>query len=426
MSLDRKHVDGETRHTPDHNLIDARLGALGLLARKPLPGQVQEADPTITVAAPNPTSTVTNTQASLYASNPALFRMRGGLFATKTYGPGTVAYVNKPNDPTAPGVFSSTTWSVEVATPGSELEFVVVPYSTSITVRIWVDGRLIPGTLRMGARRYDNATNGISGNASAIVKLAFPTRAKMGKRHVRLECQGAYFRGVNAAKQDQLAPPLEGQKLQSVYWNGDSFTEGTLGATTPAVTDFSIFSSMATIASNLLGWDEIMYGSQGSTGYMAPGSSGRTTIGGRIPDVIACNPDHVVIFAGYNDQGTYSSAQVGAAATQAMQDLRAGLPEVQIWAAGPWALFAPAGATALSFGAAIKSAVEAVDGEYIDMYTLPWITGTGNVAAPPSPLNGNAGLYVASAGDPHPTAEGHEFYGYQIAAAIGERLAHAA
>lgn len=374
---------------------------------KPVLSGAADPDPTVTLSAANAASSITNSQYTSYAATPAVFRMRGGTIGTATHGGFTMAKVTAPTDPPA----ASTPFGAEFSVTGTQCEIRVSPFGTTMYYRVWVDGRVIPGVKLAGARQ-----SSVSADAAYLLLLDWSgTAAPFGKRVVRIELSGAAFGGVVAARENRVCAPAESQKLIRSAWVGDSFLEGTNADT--------IFSGIAYTASALLGWDEVCLAAQGGTGYLnASAVGGRGTFRSRVADVVAQDPHHVVVAGGYNDIGVYTAEQTGAEAALYFQALRAGCPTAKIWVVGPWSLFGPTGATQLSFGAQIRTAVEAVNGTYLDMYTDPWITGTGSVASPPSPLNGNAGIYVTSGSDPHPSPAGHLFYGYEFASAIAARL----
>jgi hypothetical protein len=374
---------------------------------KPVLSGAADPDPSVTLGSANGASAITNNQYTDYATKPSVFRMRGGTVGTGTHGGFTMAKITAPTDPPS----ASVPFSAEFAVTGTQCEIRLAPFGTTMNYRVWVDGRVIPGAKLAGARQ-----SSVSADAAYLLLLDWSgTAAPAGKRVVRIELSGAAFGGVVAARENRVSAPAESQKLIRSAWVGDSFLEGTNADT--------IFSGIAYTAAPLLGWDEIILAAQGGTGYLnASAVSGRGTFRSRVADVVAQDPHHVVVAGGYNDIGVYTAEQTGAEAALYFQALRAGCPTAKIWVVGPWSLFGPTGATQLAFGAQIRTAVEAVSGTYLDMYTDPWITGTGSVAAPPSPLNGNAGIYVTSGGDPHPSPAGHQFYGYEFAAAIASQF----
>jgi lysophospholipase L1-like esterase len=115
---------------------------------------------------------------------------------------------------------------------------------------------------------------------------------------------------------------------------GDSYTEG-WGATKPSTRWSAIVAAEA-------GWVEVNQG-QGGTGFVTTaglggcGSDYCPTYLDRVSDVIAAEPDVVVIAGGQNDLVMLSDdpAAVRAAVNETYDRIRAGLPRARIIAVGP-------------------------------------------------------------------------------------------
>jgi lysophospholipase L1-like esterase len=110
---------------------------------------------------------------------------------------------------------------------------------------------------------------------------------------------------------------------------GDSFTDGT-GAAGGASTNWvRRFASM-------MGWGDTWARGLGGTGYLNPGTGGRVKFRDRVQaDVIAYNPDVVVVEGGINDAGTYTAAAIGAEALALFQQIRSGLPNALLVVLSP-------------------------------------------------------------------------------------------
>lgn len=111
-----------------------------------------------------------------------------------------------------------------------------------------------------------------------------------------------------------------------VAFLGDSYTAGA-GASESS----SRWTSVLAAAN---GWVEVNLGDADS-GYGTPGGDGRSYID-RIGDVVAAQPDVVVVSGGRFDYSGSASAQaVSASISQTFASLRASLPNAQIIAIGP-------------------------------------------------------------------------------------------
>jgi hypothetical protein len=396
---------GSTVATTDPYFTNFRKRDIGQKLYKPL-GLPTDPDPTISYSAQFAGPAIAN--AAITLSDSGRFRYRGGTWATGTTAGVPMYKIVSPTDP--PGV--SLPGSVEFATAAAGCEIRLGALQTGTAYfRVWVDGRIVPfgGTL---ATKGVQST-AITGNTYFHLILSFTGRSTWGGRVIKVEMTNVAFAGVYVAKEETVCLPAEDPASQKVVWFGDSFFEGT-DATTP-------FLSMCNIAATLLGWDDSILAAQGGTGYLTDASP-RLRLRTRLAEVIGQNPNTVVVGAGYNDYGV-SNAALLAEAQYVFGQLRAGLPNARFFALGPWSLYSPPDVSRGQMGAQIKTAVEGVGGFYIDMYTDPWINGTGTVATPAAPKDGNASLYVTSSGDPHPPQAGHDYYGYRMASAIAATLA---
>ena len=189
---------------------------------------------------------------------------------------------------------------------------------------------------------------------------------------------------------------------------GDSYTEGTganLGEGFPAV------------LGRVLGLEDTWQSGSGSTGYLAnayPGVHGRYTFRQRVAtDIIAYNPQIVVICGGINDVAS-DAAQAAALQAEAAllyRQILGSLPNCRLYVCGPWRPPAANNSNTAAVRTALQAAVASVPGvTFIDVAS--YFTGTGYIGAPAG--NGNSDYYI---GDDrvHPTAEGHIYIGTRLA-----------
>lgn len=120
--------------------------------------------------------------------------------------------------------------------------------------------------------------------------------------------------GASPAGADASAP----QPVAAVL--GDSFL--TTGST-----------SWAALVGKELGWTVITV-PLGASGFVQAGPDGTLEAG--IPDVVAAEPDVVVVAGGYADADEYPAADVGAAARALLERLRCELPDAQLVLTGPF------------------------------------------------------------------------------------------
>jgi lysophospholipase L1-like esterase len=258
---------------------------------------------------------------------------------------------------------------------------------TNPAFRFWVDGKLVTAGPQTGMP---------AGGALYRIKVDFESRGN----HV-IEFEGSYVNliGLWTAPSTTVwpSPRDTGPK---VLWVGDSFTGGA-GAEW-------YWDSWAMLAGRALGWNVIPSG-VGATGYVNPGNEvGKVPFGNRLDDdVIALDPDLVVMSGGYNDT-PYSAAAVGAAAQDAYDQLAdADIPFV---VAG---VNSATGVTSTGVLTATRDALRdaATDAlAFVDPIGHPaaqsWITGSGRVGSTNG--SGNADFYTSADGA-HPSPAGHEY-----------------
>lgn len=193
----------------------------------------------------------------------------------------------------------------------------------------------------------------------------------------------AWFMGVYTASSDTIQPAnIRGPRVIVV---GDSFTEGSLATVGAASNYVQVFS-------DLMQWDDVWASGVGSTGYLAaPG--GKLTYAQRIAgDVIAFNPDIVMVTGGYDDYGSGASATITAAASL-YTTLAQSLPNALIVACAPF-MSSGAGTTGivyLQMRSGFKSAIQSVGGVFIDLIQQPLPSFvTPQVTTLSSPASANA------------------------------------
>jgi|GEM_PF-997769 len=98
----------------------------------------------------------------------------------------------------------------------------------------------------------------------------------------------------------------------------------------------------------------------------------------RIADVIAQNPDALVIIGSQND--SWTDSYLTAAVTATLNAFLASNPSLRIVGIGPVAIAMQATSTAIAAGFAAASDQTRV--RYIDNVALGWVTGSGNIIAP--------------------------------------------
>jgi len=286
-------------------------------------------------------------------------------------------------------------FAVEFVTDADKVEVRMLRGTSTRGVMIEVDGQRI----QAAPIDYPGGTG-----STLYVLLTFPDSRP---RRIRAEAsEYGGFRAV-AVHPTRLVWPASDKLTMAVV--GDSIT-AQIGATLPN-------GGWAATAGKLLGIRDVWMVAHPGTGFTTAGASDGTAYGDarRIADVVASNPDLVILAATGNDP----SATVRAPALAAMQAYRAALPGVPIIVGGIW----PGSGGPSAERVAVETEVKAAFDLWADPLSwwvaaaapASWITGTGKSTAPIG--DGNADVYVGSDGV-HPTQAGHDYYGRRWAGAI--------
>ena len=147
-------------------------------------------------------------------------------------------------------------------------------------------------------------------------------------------------------------------------------------------------------------WDVTRY-AVGGTGFVAGRDAG-TDFAARVPDIVAAKPAVVLVEGGHDDSGS-SPAEVAAAASTVLTDLRTGLPDAKIIVLGVlWPGSAPTKVFAID--GSLKAVTDDVGGVFVDALRQGWFDGAN-------------GRLIGSDGT-NPTDEGHA----ALAQRIGDAL----
>lgn len=140
----------------------------------------------------------------------------------------------------------------------------------------------------------------------------------------------------------------------------------------------------------------------GGSGYLRAGPTSRP-FDERVADVIAQDPDILIVAGGINDARHYPTSEITDAATEQWKSLREGAPDAQIVIVGPFYPTSPAPRQWRDLDSALREAATSLGLDYVD--ALPWFTGDG--------------VDIGADGT-HPTDEGHAQLAKHIIASLEE------
>jgi lysophospholipase L1-like esterase len=209
--------------------------------------------------------------------------------------------------------------------------------------RLWVNGEQV----------YELPTGSPFSNGYGYIDWSGVRRM----RHYRLLAgNGLNVSGFACDAADTFYAPTHRRAIK-LGWLGDSYSQGN--------------QSLPWLTGRLLGWTIPLNSTDGGTGFITAGSGQPFTA--RVADIVAANPDVVVVAGGINDP--LSGLQTGV--TTVLQGIRTGLPNAPIFVVGPWCPPGSPYSAQVAKYAAIQAAAAAVSGcTFIDPRT--WWTGTGN------------------------------------------------
>jgi hypothetical protein len=270
--------------------------------------------------------------------------------------------------------------------------------------RIWVDGQFITAT--------DNNCTIMAASNTAYTKVDFGSRAA---RHIRVEVDhGIAVYGIQVDPLASVWAPgtPSGPK---VGWLGDSWIQNSSPVN-------QRMRGIAYELSRLLKWPSLITSALDGTGYLKT----NTTTTPNYPkfrdrlqlDIIDQACDIVVVWGSVTDANAGTAANLIAAEAAILYDaIRAGLPHATLIVIGPQQSQSPVPAISTQHNAAIAAVAAEKADLFVDQLTTPYITGTGNTAAPNG--TGNADWYITTQ---HPVNEGCEYIGRRLAHAIAPHL----
>ncbi|MFG1259134.1 SGNH/GDSL hydrolase family protein [Xanthobacter flavus] len=376
--------------------IYTRIERLRRSFQRGAPAKYAAAAPTITMGAAGAASSITGSTTPAISAGAANIATIGTLL----YFNGSV-YMGRHIDlVSTPGAADSTGrgWGQAVMTDSDQLE---------VKVRA-ISGQVLRFNARIDGEYYSDTDISLSGdNTDRHVLLNFGSAKPSGRKVELFFNASAWLYGYNVTANRRVwHPTYAGEPLAMVF--GDSYTDG-VGST-------NIRRTMVNACGSALGISNMIASGAGGTGYINNGSSAKFIT--RIADISRFGAlDLLVIAGGINDAGN-SQASVTTAATDFLNAVIAAQPKAIIAVCGPFR--APSLNPSQGVSDGIKAAFNAVKDSkrmfFIDTFANNWQNGTGKIGATNG--TGNSDFYIINSDGVHPSDDGHEYLGTNLAEAI--------
>ncbi|KAF0646606.1 MULTISPECIES: SGNH/GDSL hydrolase family protein [Streptomyces] len=405
------HTAGTDPHS-DRAWARARFLPTATSRRRDLPDPAL-ADGLHTGTAPTITTTQTTTPTSGYikyappgvaltgtdVTGPFTYAGAGG-FQIGTSG-ANLSYVK----PTSryPNTYDSgqSVWALEFSTDAAvfQLRF---QHQTAAMYRLSIDGRK--------ATELMQPVGGTTAGSGHMMTVDLGSSAP---RRIRFDFSTVPFGGIYLPPSATMwSSPLQGGRFMVL---GDSISDGSAQNTGGGA------GTWFARAARLLGAPDAWEQGRGGTGYTAAGSF--ATFGTRAAaDVIAWAPTRLVIWGGYNDN-TGSQSAIATAAADLYVQIRAGLPDCEVYVIGCWAPTGSPGASITNTDTTLRTAAAAAGYPFISPVTGSVYDATGALVVTHGPwiTAGNAAAYIGGDGV-HPTDAGHVYLSRRIVAAVRELM----
>lgn len=274
-------------------------------------------------------------------------------------------------------------WALEWVTDSERMEL-VYQATANVALKVFEDG--MPHTLDAVV---------ISNGGGGLYRYRIIPTSGRRLRHFRVEMTTMFPAQLVVSRADTVyAPPINRPRVGFVM---DSY--GQQGGLT----------SIPWRTSDLLGWEPIVDGDGGSGYLIAP------TFRSRLTAILATDPDALVIAGGINDGTTGLATEIDTY----FDAIVAARPDMPVFVCGPWAASDTSRVSQAGKFATIQAAAEDHGFIFLDNFTVPWITGTGTIAAPTG--DGNADWMSASDGT-HASPDGRRYLATRLAESLTDNI----
>lgn len=293
-------------------------------------------------------------------------------------------------------------WSVEFGTDAAIFQVRMKYISAATMFRLTIDGRKVTDLMQ--------SSGGTTAGSGHLITIDLGSAAP---RRIRLDFSTFPFGGVYLPPTATMwQVPLQGGRLMVL---GDSLSDGSSQNTGAGAGTW--FHRAARLLGSTDAWEQ----GRGGTGYITTGSF--ATFADRLAaDVIAWNPDRLIVWGGYNDNGG-NQATIATAAAALYSAIRSGLPNADVLVIGCWSPSGSPGASIVNTDTTLRTAAANAGYRFVSPVTGALYDTAGSLVATHGPwiTAANAATYVG-ADSVHPNDAGHVYLSRRIAAAYRELI----
>ncbi|MEU9703094.1 GDSL-type esterase/lipase family protein [Streptomyces sp. NPDC047981] len=293
-------------------------------------------------------------------------------------------------------------WSVEFGTDAAIFQVRMKYISAATMFRLTIDGRKVTDLMQ--------SSGGTTPGSGHLITIDLGSAVP---RRIRLDFATFPFGGVYLPPTATMwQVPLQGGRLMVL---ADSITDGSSQNTGAGAGTW--FHRAARLLGSTDAWEQ----GRGGTGYITAGSY--ATFADRLTaDVIAWNPDRLIVWGGYNDNAG-SQPAIATAAAALLSAIRTGLPNCDVLVIGCWSPSGSPSSGITNTDATLRTAAANAGYRFVSPVTGAVYDTSGTLVATHGPwiTAANAAAYIG--GDSvHPNDAGHVYLSRRIAAAYRESI----
>lgn len=303
-----------------------------------------------------------------------------------------------------PNTYASgqSTWSVEFGTDAQTIQVRFKHINSATMYRMTIDGRKVTDLMQ--------SAGGITAGSGHLITIDFGSATP---RRIRFDFSTFPFGGVYIPPTATLwGVALDGGRFMALTDSiGDGSAQNTGGGC----------GTWVDRVGRTMGSTDVWRQGRGGTGYITAGSY--ATFGVRSPaDVVAWNPNRLVIWGGYNDSSGLQS-DIQTAANSLFSAIKAGLPFCEVLVLGCWSPSGSPGSTLTNTDATLRTAAATAGYPFVSPITGSIYNSAGSLVNTHGAFitAANAATYIG-ADAVHPNDAGHIYLARRIGTAWRELM----